>query len=86
MRNINEKVLGGMIKELGFIFNKVNMNKIKGKKGGKIEWLEFSFEGEKGIDKEGEGEISNIGKWGEYSNGEKRGKWLEEKIYKECEE
>ncbi|MEJ7195234.1 RepB family plasmid replication initiator protein, partial [Staphylococcus epidermidis] len=49
MTNINQKVLAPIIKELGFIFNNLNINKIKAKKGRKIEWLEFIFDAEKCI-------------------------------------
>ena len=49
MTNINQKVLAPIIKELGFIFNNLNINKIKSKKGRKIEWLEFTFDAEKRI-------------------------------------
>ncbi|MBV5134050.1 replication initiation protein [Staphylococcus epidermidis] len=49
MTNINQKVLAPIIKELGSIFNNLNINKIKSKKGRKIEWLEFTFDAEKRI-------------------------------------
>ena len=46
MTHINQKVLAPIIKELGFIFNNLHINKIKAKKGRKIEWLEFTFDAE----------------------------------------
>ncbi|MDW8553566.1 replication initiation protein [Staphylococcus xylosus] len=49
MSEIDKYVFKPIIKELGFLFKKLNINKIKAKKGRKIEWLEFSFEPEKRI-------------------------------------
>ncbi|HID9439984.1 TPA: hypothetical protein ACXJQT_003700 [Clostridioides difficile] len=46
MTHINQKVLTPIINELSFIFNNLNINKIKSKKGRKIEWLEFTFDAE----------------------------------------
>ncbi len=70
MSEIDKYVFKGIIKELGFLFKNVNINKIKGKKGGKIEWLEFCFEGEKGIDWKGECNMISRGKGKEYISGE----------------
>ncbi len=49
MTHINQKVLTPIINELSFIFKNLNINKIKSKKGRKIEWLEFTFDAEKRI-------------------------------------
>ncbi len=49
MTHINQKVLTPIINELSFIFKNLNINKIKSKKGRKIEWLEFTFDAEKSI-------------------------------------
>lgn len=46
MTNINQKVWTSIIKELSFLFNNLHINKIKVKKGRKIEWLEFTFDAE----------------------------------------
>lgn len=49
MTHINQKVLTPIINELSFILKNLNINKIKSKKGRKIEWLEFTFDAEKRI-------------------------------------
>lgn len=49
MTHINQKVLTPIINELSFIFKNLNINKIKSKKGRKIEWLESTFDAEKRI-------------------------------------
>lgn len=49
MSEIDKHVLKPIIKELGFIFKDLNINKIKAKKGRKIELLEFTFTPEKRI-------------------------------------
>ena len=81
MTNINQKVLAPIIKELGFIFNNLNINKIKAKKGRKIEWLEFTFDAEKRIHSKRQPQMANIGKSRKYINREKTPKWLEERTY-----
>ncbi len=86
MTNINQKVLAPIIKELGFIFNNLNINKIKAKKGRKIEWLEFTFDAEKRIHNQRQPQITNIGKSRQYTNREKTPKWLDDKIYKQSQE
>ena len=81
MTNINQKVLAPIIKELGFIFNNLNINKIKAKKGRKIEWLEFTFDAEKRIHNKRQPQMVNIGKSRQYISREKTPKWLEERTY-----
>ena len=49
MNDITKRVLKPIINELSSIFNNLNINKIKAKKGRKIEWLEFTFDAEKRI-------------------------------------
>lgn len=49
MTHINQKVLTPIINELNFIFKNLHINKIKAKKGRKIEWIEFTFDPEKRI-------------------------------------
>ncbi|MBN4863174.1 RepB family plasmid replication initiator protein, partial [Staphylococcus sp. EG-SA-32] len=46
MSNINQFVLTPIIRELSTIFNNLKINKIKAKKGRKIEWMEFIFDAE----------------------------------------
>ena len=72
MTNINQKVLAPIIKELGFIFNNLNINKIKAKKGRKIECLEFTFDAEKRIHSKRQPQMANIGKSRQYMSREKR--------------
>ncbi|HDD6762756.1 TPA: RepB family plasmid replication initiator protein, partial [Staphylococcus aureus] len=81
MTHINQKVLAPIIKELGFIFNNLNINKVKAKKGRKIEWLEFTFDAEKRIHNKREPQMANIGKSRQYISREKTPKWLEERTY-----
>ena len=81
MTHINQKVLAPIIKELGFIFNDLNINKIKAKKGRKIEWLEFTFDAEKRIHNKRQPQMANINKSRQYISREKTPKWLEERTY-----
>ncbi|HCY7694735.1 TPA: RepB family plasmid replication initiator protein, partial [Staphylococcus aureus] len=81
MTHINQKVLSPIIKELGFIFNNLNINKIKAKKGRKIEWLEFTFDAEKRIHNKRQPQMANIDKSHQYISREKTPKWLEERTY-----
>lgn len=76
MTHINQKVLAPIIKELGFIFNNLNINKIKAKKGRKIEWLEFIFDAEKRIHSKRQPQMANIGKSRQYISREKTPIWL----------
>ncbi|WP_131832399.1 replication initiation protein, partial [Mycobacteroides abscessus] len=47
MTNVNTSVLKPIIKELSPLFENLKINKIKAKKGRKIEWLEFVFSPER---------------------------------------
>ncbi len=82
MTNITEYVLTPIIKELSLIFNNLNINKIKAKKGRKIEWLEFTFDAEKRIHSKRQPEMMDISKSKQYKSREKTPKWLEERTYK----
>ncbi|MCG1272682.1 RepB family plasmid replication initiator protein [Staphylococcus epidermidis] len=75
MTHINQKVLTPIINELSFIFNNLNINKIKYKKGRKIEWLEFTFDAEKRIHNKRQPQMA-IGNSRQYINREKIPKWL----------
>ncbi|HEE8909345.1 TPA: RepB family plasmid replication initiator protein, partial [Staphylococcus argenteus] len=81
MTHINQKVLTPIINELSFIFNNLNINKIKAKKGRKIEWLEFTFDAEKRIHNKRQPQMTNIGKSRQYISREKTPKWLEARAY-----
>ena len=81
MSNINQFVLNPIIKELSTIFKNLHINKIKAKKGRKIEWLEFTFDAEKRIHSKRQPQMANIGKSRQYINREKTPKWLEERTY-----
>ena len=75
MTHINQKVLTPIINELSFIFNNLNINKIKYKKGRKIEWLEFTFDAEKRIHNKRQPQMA-IDNSRQYINREKIPKWL----------
>ncbi len=47
MTDINKNVFKPIIIELGSNINNLTINKIKAKKGRKIEWIEFTFDAEK---------------------------------------
>ena len=81
MPNINQFVLNPIIKELSKIFKNLHINKIKTKKGRKIEWLEFTFDAEKRIHSKQKSPMANIGKSRQYISREKTPKWLEERTY-----
>ncbi|MEJ7307199.1 replication protein Rep, partial [Staphylococcus epidermidis] len=49
MTDINKNVLKPIVTELNSTFNNLHINKIKAKKGRKIEWLEFIFDPDKRI-------------------------------------
>jgi len=76
MTDLNKNIFKPIIEELGFIFKELNINKIKAKKGRKIEWLEFSFEPEKRIHSKRQANMSNIDKPNNYINREMTPKWL----------
>ena len=69
MTDINKNVLKPIVTELNAIFNNLHINKIKAKKGRKIEWLEFIFDPEKRIHNK---------RQRQYINREKTPEWLNE--------
>ena len=81
MNDITKRVLKPIINELSSIFNNLNINKIKAKKGRKIECLEFTFDAEKRIHSKRQPQMANIGKSRQYMSREKTPKWLEERTY-----
>ncbi|MEX5682969.1 replication protein Rep, partial [Staphylococcus cohnii species complex 1663] len=81
MTNINQYVLSPIIKELGFIFKDLTINKIKAKKSRKIEWLEFTFDPEKRIHSKRQPEMANVGKKTQNISREMTPEWLEKKKY-----
>lgn len=86
MSNINQFVLTPIIRELSTIFNNLKINKIKAKKGRKIEWLEFIFDPEKRIHNKRQPQMTNIGKQRQYINREKTPEWLNEGILGQSQE
>ncbi|MEL1195669.1 RepB family plasmid replication initiator protein [Staphylococcus epidermidis] len=78
MTDINKNVLKPIVTELNAIFNNLHINKIKAKKGRKIEWLEFIFDPEKRIHNKRQPQITNVGKQRQYINREKTPEWLNE--------
>ncbi|HDU4156433.1 TPA: RepB family plasmid replication initiator protein [Staphylococcus aureus] len=81
MTDINKNVFKPIIIELGSIFNNLTINKIKAKKGRKIEWIEFTFDAEKCIHNKRQPQMSKIDKSRQYVRREKTPKWLEERSY-----
>ena len=83
MSNIDQFVLNPIIKELSTIFKNLHINKIKAKKGRKIEWLEFTFDAEKRIHnkRQPQPQMANIDKPRQYISREKTPKWLEERWF-----
>ncbi|CXX42082.1 replication initiation protein [Staphylococcus aureus] len=81
MTDINKNVFKPIIIELGSIFNNLTINKIKAKKGRKIEWIEFTFDTEKRIHNKRQPQMSKIDKSRQYVRREKTPKWLEERSY-----
>lgn len=78
MTDINKNVLKPIFTELNAIFNNLHINKIKAKKGRKIEWLEFIFDPEKRIHNKRQPQMTNVGKQRQYINREKTPEWLNE--------
>ena len=70
-----------ILKELGFLFKNLNINKIKAKKGRKIEWLEFSFEPEKRIHSKRQSNMISTGKPKQYISREMTPQWLKNNTY-----
>src|SRR5699024_5638567 len=81
MKNINQYVFSPIIKELGFLFKNLIINKIKAKKGRKIEWLEFSFEPEKRIHSKRQSNMISTGKPKRYISREMTPQWLKNNTY-----
>lgn len=81
MTHINQKVLTPIIKELGFIFINLHINKIKARKGRKIEYLEFTFDAEKRIHSKRQPQMKDIGKQKQFISREKTPQWLKERSY-----
>ena len=61
--------------------NLKNINKIKAKKGRKIEWLEFSFEPEKRIHSKRQSNMISTGKPKQYISREMTPQWLKNNTY-----
>ncbi len=68
-------------KELGFIFINLHINKIKARKGRKIEYLEFTFDAEKRIHSKRQPQMKDIGKQKQFISREKTPQWLKERSY-----
>ena len=81
MTHINQKVLTPIIKELGFIFINLHINKIKARKGRKIEYLEFTFDAEKRIHSKRQPQMKDIDKQKQFISREKTPQWLKERSY-----
>lgn len=81
MTDLNKNIFTPIINELSSIFKGLNINKVKAKKGRKIEWLEFTFEPEKRIHSKRQPEMANIGKKIQNINREMTPEWLENKKY-----
>lgn len=77
MSNINKTILTPIIKELGFIFKDLNINKISAKKSRKIEWLEFTFEPEKRIHSKRQPSVEDDSKSIKNTSREMTPNWLE---------
>ena len=86
MTHINQKVLTPIINELNFIFKNLHINKIKAKKGRKIEWIEFTFDPEKRIHSKRQLQKQDHVISNRYMSLEKTPKWLDEKIYTQSQE
>ena len=61
MTNITKYVLKPIIKELTPIFKNLNINKVKARKGRRIEYLEFIFDAEKRIHSKRQPKMANVG-------------------------
>lgn len=81
MTDLNKNIFAPIINELSSIFKGLNINKVKAKKGRKIEWLEFTFEPEKRIHSKRQPEMANVGKQTQNINREMTPEWLEKKKY-----
>lgn len=76
MTNITDYVLKPIIKELTPIFKNLNINKVKARKGRRIEYLEFIFDAEKRIHSKRQPKMANVGTQQHMGSREKTPKWL----------
>ena len=82
MTNVNTSVLKPIIKELSPLFENLKINKIKAKKGRKIEWLEFVFSPERRtFSKKQPQSVKETNKG--YRNREKTPEWIFDDSYSE---
>lgn len=79
MTNITDYVLKPIIKELTPIFKNLNINKVKARKGRRIEYLEFIFDAEKRIHSKRQPKMTNVDQPKQYISREKTPKWLHER-------
>lgn len=83
MNDITKRVLKPIIKELVPLFPNLEINKIKAKKGRSIEYLEFTFDGEKRIHSKKQPYVSKQKRKSPVVNREKTPKWLENPNYQD---
>lgn len=83
MNDITKRVLKPIIKELVPLFPNLEINKIKAKKGRSIEYLEFTFDGEKRIHSKKQPYARKKKRKSPMVNREKTPKWLENSNYQE---
>ncbi|MCI2908911.1 replication initiation protein [Staphylococcus hominis] len=76
MTNITDYVLKSIIKELTPTFKNLNINKVKARKGRRIEYLEFIFDAEKRIQSKLQPKMENVGTQQYMRSREKMPKWL----------
>ena len=76
MTNITDYVLKPITKELTPIFKNLNINKVKARKGRRIEYLEFIFDAEKRIHSKRQPKMANVGTQQHMGSREKTPKWL----------
>ncbi|GAA8622077.1 replication initiation protein [Staphylococcus caprae] len=83
MNDITKRVLKPIIKELVPLFPNLEINKIKAKKGRSIEYLEFTFDGEKRIHSKKQPYARKQKRKSPMVNREKTPKWLDNPNYQE---
>lgn len=81
MTNITDYVLKPIIKELTPIFKNLNINKVKARKGRRIEYLEFIFDAEKRIHSKRQPHMKDVGKQKQFISREKTPQWLKKRSY-----
>lgn len=84
MGDIDKRVLKPIIKELVPLFPNLEINKIKAKKGRSIEYLEFTFDGEKRIHSKKQPYARKQKRKSPMVNREKTPKWLDNPNYQEA--